>query len=347
MRRRCGGTTTPARGVGEHAPVDHDPAASGRIRPAMTLSSVVLPAPDGPEQGDDPRRRVAKRDVEREVALAVADGDLDHVSRPGPRRPAGSGARTRPRRASAIAIATRLRRERAGLAARHLGVGVDRGRHVWVSPGIAETKVMVAPNSPSALAKARIMPARTPGSASGSVIVANTARAVGAERAGGLLEPAVDRLEREPDRAHHQRKRHDRRGERGAGPAEGEHDAAAGLERRRRPARGGRRRGAGGSPSPPAAARAAGARGRRAAPGRGSARAPAHRRRRSPSGRLASVAPTATLRLRRTAIHSSGRERHGSVEGREALAGEDARRRRGARRASRKRARASGPARRR
>ena len=37
-----------------------------------------------------------------------------------------------------------------------------------------ETKVMVAPNSPIALAKPSTMPASTPGSASGSVTVANT-----------------------------------------------------------------------------------------------------------------------------------------------------------------------------
>jgi len=45
---------------------------------------------------------------------------------------------------------------------------------VWVSPGMFDTKVMVAPNSPMALAKHRIMPARMPGTMSGKVTVANT-----------------------------------------------------------------------------------------------------------------------------------------------------------------------------
>src|SRR5216684_2994196 len=45
---------------------------------------------------------------------------------------------------------------------------------VWVSPGMFDTKVMVAPNSPIALAKPSTMPASTPGSASGSVMVRNT-----------------------------------------------------------------------------------------------------------------------------------------------------------------------------
>jgi hypothetical protein len=45
---------------------------------------------------------------------------------------------------------------------------------VWVWPGMLETKVMVAPNSPSALAKASTAPATRPGQASGRVMVRNT-----------------------------------------------------------------------------------------------------------------------------------------------------------------------------
>src|SRR6516162_2025269 len=45
---------------------------------------------------------------------------------------------------------------------------------VCVSPGMLETKVMVAPNSPSARAKHMTAPAMMPGSASGSVTVKNT-----------------------------------------------------------------------------------------------------------------------------------------------------------------------------
>jgi hypothetical protein len=45
---------------------------------------------------------------------------------------------------------------------------------VCVSPGMFDTNVMVAPNSPSALAKASTVPAAMPGIARGSVTVANT-----------------------------------------------------------------------------------------------------------------------------------------------------------------------------
>src|ERR1700676_4566311 len=45
---------------------------------------------------------------------------------------------------------------------------------VWVTPGMLPTKVMVAPNSPSARAKQSTMPAMMPGSISGSVMVRTT-----------------------------------------------------------------------------------------------------------------------------------------------------------------------------
>jgi len=45
---------------------------------------------------------------------------------------------------------------------------------VWVSPGMFDTKVMVAPNSPIALAKPSTIPASTPGNASGKVTVRKT-----------------------------------------------------------------------------------------------------------------------------------------------------------------------------
>ena len=99
---------------------------------------------------------------------------------------------------------------------------------------------MVAPNSPSARAKHNSTPAMMPGNASGSVTVKNTRSVIGAERRGGVFEPAIDRLEREPDRPHHQRKAHDAAGQRRAGPAEREDDAEMIVEKgadRRRAAR--------------------------------------------------------------------------------------------------------------
>ena len=84
---------------------------------------------------------------------------------------------------------------------------------------------MVAPNSPSALAKHSTMPAMMPGSASGSVTVRKTqnrlapsvAAASSSRRSIASIDSRIG--------AHQQRKPHHAAGERGAGPAEREHDA--------------------------------------------------------------------------------------------------------------------------
>ena len=86
---------------------------------------------------------------------------------------------------------------------------------------------MVAPNSPIALAKHRIMPAMMPGRVSGSVTVANTQSGLAPSVAAACFELAVDGLDRQADGAHHQRKAHHRAGQRRARPAEGEHEAEA------------------------------------------------------------------------------------------------------------------------
>ena len=68
------------------------------------------------------------------------------------------------------------------------------------------------------------MPAMMPGRVSGRVTVRNTQSGLGAERSGRLLELAVDRLDRQADAPHHQRKAHDGAGECGTSPAEGKDD---------------------------------------------------------------------------------------------------------------------------
>ena len=96
---------------------------------------------------------------------------------------------------------------------------------VWVSPGMFETKVMVAPNSPIDLAKARIEPARMPGRINGSVTARKTKPGLAPSVSGGGLELRVDGLDRQADGAHHEGEAHHRTGQRRAGPAEGEDDA--------------------------------------------------------------------------------------------------------------------------
>ena len=96
---------------------------------------------------------------------------------------------------------------------------------VRVSPGMLDANVITAPNSPSPAANAVTAPASTPGAISGSVMETNRSSGAGAQRARGVLQSAIDVLERDADRAHHQRKGHDRGGQRGAGAGERELDA--------------------------------------------------------------------------------------------------------------------------
>jgi hypothetical protein len=80
------------------------------------------------------------------------------------------------------------------------------------------------------LAKARIAPTTIPGRLSGRVTVRKTQTGDAPSVPGGLFQLAVGGVERQADRADHQREGHDGRGERGAGPAEGDRHAKLGQE---------------------------------------------------------------------------------------------------------------------
>ena len=89
---------------------------------------------------------------------------------------------------------------------------------------------MVAPNSPTLRAKARIAPARRPGAISGRVMVSEDAQRAGAQACARRLRAGGRRLRAKAHRPHHQRKRHHRRGERRALPGEDEGDAEDVIE---------------------------------------------------------------------------------------------------------------------
>ncbi len=96
---------------------------------------------------------------------------------------------------------------------------------VRVSPGMLETKVMMAPNSPRLAAKAVTMPAAMPGSASGRVTLRSRFPPHRAQRLRRRAEAGVDGFERQADGADLEGEGDDRGGERRAGPAEHEADA--------------------------------------------------------------------------------------------------------------------------
>ena len=82
---------------------------SGRIKPAMAFSTVVLPAPDGPNSAVAPPVG-AKGDIEREVAQAVIKRDVE-AFRVATRRPTNRARISEPISAAIdIAIEIRVRR---------------------------------------------------------------------------------------------------------------------------------------------------------------------------------------------------------------------------------------------
>ena len=96
---------------------------------------------------------------------------------------------------------------------------------------------MVAPNSPIALAKPSTMPASDAGQRQRQRHGGEHPPRRCAERARRLLEPPVDRFDRQPDRPHQQRKRHHAAGQRRAGPAERRTRFRDGRRATRRPRR--------------------------------------------------------------------------------------------------------------
>ena len=89
-----------------------------------------------------------------------------------------------------------------------------------VSPGMLETKVMVAPNSPSALAKHKTEPAQIPGSANGRETRKNVQKPFAPERSRRCLKTAVDAFKGQSDGPQHQRKAHHRTCQRSSRPTE-------------------------------------------------------------------------------------------------------------------------------
>ena len=139
-----------APGLGPQQPRDHvDERGLARAR--------------APNKRDHARRRRFECDVEREVAARACTLDA-RASAP---HPPAHRARERlrassPDRPSENEIVGEPRRE--GIATGCLQAVYSASGSVRVSPGMLETNVMTAPNSPSPAAKAVTAPARIPGS---------------------------------------------------------------------------------------------------------------------------------------------------------------------------------------
>src|SRR5205085_4611877 len=117
-----------------------------------------------------------KVDVEREIAEPVLDIDFEHrLQSPERRRPKRLASRS----AASSAIYDSAIETRVSLNAPTSPPGVCVRVYiaeaiVRVSPGILETNVIVAPNSPRLRAKDNTMPATIPGAINGNVTSTNT-----------------------------------------------------------------------------------------------------------------------------------------------------------------------------
>ena len=194
-------------------------------RPAIMLTMLVLPAPDGPNSAVTPLSLVKLR-VERKLAELFFDVDGQHDQAPCKRALARRANHSDAiSAASEMMTATMTSASAARVAARHLRQRVDRRRDgLRLARNVGDEGDGGAEFAERA-GKASIAPAMMPGSASGSVTVANSPGRLAPSVAAASSSRAVDRLDRQPDRPHHQRKRHHAAGQRRAGPAEREHDA--------------------------------------------------------------------------------------------------------------------------
>ena len=126
-----------------------------------------------------------------------------------------------------MTTAISVRRSAGSFAARHLGVGVDRQRHGLGDAGDVADEGDGGAELAERPGEGEHEAGEDAGERQRQGDRRQHADAAGAERRGGGAEARVDRLDRQADGAHHQRKAHDRGGQRRAGPVEGEDDAEA------------------------------------------------------------------------------------------------------------------------
>ena len=201
MRRGDGRHVDARCAVEQHVAVEHDAAAVGREQPGDHVDHVVLPAPEAPNSAVAPPA-ASKRGVDREIAQPLFDVDRQHRQAPCSR--AAGAAREpfrRDQRGERDDDGDHHQLQRGGVAARHLRERVDRRRDGLRLARDVGDEGDGGAELAERLGKASTMPAMMPGSASGSVTVTKAPEPAGAERRGGVLQPAVDRLDRQPDRA--------------------------------------------------------------------------------------------------------------------------------------------------
>ena len=142
----------------------------------MRLIVVLLPQPEGPKSATTPGVGSSNRTFKRNEPHCFSAATRS-ISGPAC---GARGARTIPTPAIRRAPAPPKERRDVPRRSRRPAPAAPNtapAASVRVSPGMLETNVMTAPNSPNAAENAVIAPASTPGSISGRVIEANRSRA--------------------------------------------------------------------------------------------------------------------------------------------------------------------------
>src|SRR6185437_2481213 len=155
------------RRIEQRAPVQRDPPARGFQQSGDRVQRAGLAATGIAEQRQRARFG-AQRQLQREFPARQREIEFDHGSFSIARCPRNSNA------AQSVAMSATTTATQVSLRAPLSPPGVSSNSYnaigsVRVSPGIDETKVMVAPNSPNARANASATPATSPRSDKGRV----------------------------------------------------------------------------------------------------------------------------------------------------------------------------------
>ena len=197
---------------------------SGRSRPAIAVDHRRLAGTRAAEQRRDAARG-READVERSSAPRRQAMSTSSIRR---RAPSGPRARQQLRgdhRGEGEGDRHQRQAQGTGLAAGDLGEGVDRrGQGLGLARDVGDEGDGGAELA-QRLGIGQHHAGHHAGQRQGQGDRGEHPRRPAPKRAGRLLQPAVDRLERQPHRAHQKRKRHHAAGQRGPGPAEREHDA--------------------------------------------------------------------------------------------------------------------------
>ena len=230
MRRRSSGRCRPVPASATTSPSSTMRPRSGRSSPASSASRVDLPAPEAPNSAVVAAAGAAKAASTRNAPRASPASKSITGARSSAARAAPASRRAAARRGRSTATAREPQRRR--FAARGLQRAVDRE---WQRLRFAGHAGGEGDHGPELAEAGREADDRGRDHARHRQRQRDREEAVepaGAERTRRELEAGIDRLDRQPHRAHHDRECHHARRQRGAG--RGEHQPRA--ERRFEPA---------------------------------------------------------------------------------------------------------------